>query len=75
MTDAIAHDHPYFHQDLAVDQQLALRTAAHMTVNAVDSYDKLGSGYHADLSGAMDHRNAFIESNRAVGQLLDQVLV
>ena len=30
---------------------------------------------HADLTGAMDHRNAFIESNRAVGQLLDQVLV
>jgi spermidine dehydrogenase len=30
---------------------------------------------HSDLSGAMDHRNAFLESNRAVGQLLDQVLV
>lgn len=30
---------------------------------------------HADLSGAMDHRNAFMESNRAVGQLLNQVLV
>jgi spermidine dehydrogenase len=30
---------------------------------------------HADLSGAMDHRNAFRESYRAVGQLLDQVLV
>jgi spermidine dehydrogenase len=30
---------------------------------------------HADLSGAMDHRNAFIESNRAVSQLLDRVLV
>jgi len=30
---------------------------------------------HSDLAGAMDHRNAFIESNRAVGQLLDQVLV
>jgi spermidine dehydrogenase len=30
---------------------------------------------HSDLAGAMDHRNAFLESNRAVGQLLDQVLV
>jgi hypothetical protein len=30
---------------------------------------------HPDLSGAMDHRNAFIESNRAVSQLLDRVLV
>ena len=30
---------------------------------------------HCDLAGAMDHRNAFIESNRAVGQLLDRVLV
>ncbi len=30
---------------------------------------------HSDLSGAMDHRNAFIESNRAVSQLLDRVLV
>jgi spermidine dehydrogenase len=29
---------------------------------------------HADLSGAMDHRDAFIESNRAVNQLLDRVL-
>ncbi len=29
---------------------------------------------HSDLAGAMDHRNAFIESNRAVSQLLDQVL-
>ncbi|HEY7307129.1 MAG TPA: NAD(P)-binding protein [Bryobacteraceae bacterium] len=29
---------------------------------------------HADLSGAMDHRNAFMESHRAVGQLLNQVL-
>jgi hypothetical protein len=25
---------------------------------------------HSDLSGAMDHRNAFIESNRAVRQFL-----
>ena len=30
---------------------------------------------HCDLAGAMDHRNAFIESNRAVGQLLNRVLV
>src|ERR1700721_1229294 len=30
---------------------------------------------HSDLSGAMDHRNAFIESNRAVSQLLDRVLI
>jgi spermidine dehydrogenase len=30
---------------------------------------------HADLSGAMDHRNAFMESNRAVNQLLDGVLI
>ena len=30
---------------------------------------------HSDLSGAMDHRNAFIESNWAVSQLLDRVLV
>ncbi|MFN7996928.1 MAG: FAD/NAD(P)-binding protein [Bryobacteraceae bacterium] len=29
---------------------------------------------HSDLSGAMDHRNAFMESSRAVGQLLDRVL-
>jgi spermidine dehydrogenase len=29
---------------------------------------------HADLAGAMDHRNAFIESDRAISQLLDQVL-
>jgi len=29
---------------------------------------------HCDLAGAMDHRNAFIESHRAVGQLLDRVL-
>jgi len=29
---------------------------------------------HCDLAGAMDHRNAFIESHRAVGQLLDSVL-
>ena len=29
---------------------------------------------HSDLAGAMDHRNAFIESNRAMGQLLDRVL-
>jgi spermidine dehydrogenase len=29
---------------------------------------------HSDLARAMDHRNAFIESNRAVGQLLDRVL-
>jgi spermidine dehydrogenase len=30
---------------------------------------------HADLSGAMDHRNAFMESDRAVNQLLDKVLI
>jgi spermidine dehydrogenase len=30
---------------------------------------------HCDLAGAMDHRNAFMESSRAVGQLLDRVLV
>jgi spermidine dehydrogenase len=30
---------------------------------------------HSDLSGANDHRNAFLESHRAVGQLLDWVLV
>jgi len=29
---------------------------------------------HSDLSGAMDDRNAFIESHRAVSQLLDGVL-
>ncbi len=29
---------------------------------------------HSDLAGAMDHRNAFMESNRAMGQLLDRVL-
>jgi spermidine dehydrogenase len=29
---------------------------------------------HSDLAGAMDHRNAFMESRRAVSQLLDQVL-
>jgi len=29
---------------------------------------------HSDLAGAGDHRNAFIESHRAVGQLLDGVL-
>jgi spermidine dehydrogenase len=29
---------------------------------------------HCDLAGAMDHRNAFMESERAVGQLLDRVL-
>ena len=29
---------------------------------------------HCDLAGAMDHRNAFIESRRAVDQLLDRVL-
>ena len=29
---------------------------------------------HADLAGAMDHRNAFTESDRAVHQLLDRVL-
>ena len=29
---------------------------------------------HCDLAGAMDHRNAFIESHRAVSQLLDRVL-
>ena len=30
---------------------------------------------HSDLAGAMDHRNAFLESHRAVGQLCDRVLV
>ncbi len=30
---------------------------------------------HSDLAGAMDHRNAFKESYRAVGQLLDQVFI
>ena len=29
---------------------------------------------HSDLAGAMDHRNAFMESRRAVSQLMDQVL-
>lgn len=29
---------------------------------------------HSDLAGAMDHRNAFMESNRAMSQLLDSVL-
>ena len=29
---------------------------------------------HSDLAGAMDHRNAFMESNRAVSLLLDRVL-
>jgi len=29
---------------------------------------------HSDLAGAMDHRNAFMESERAVSQLLDRVL-
>jgi spermidine dehydrogenase len=29
---------------------------------------------HCDLVGAMDHRNAYMESNRAVSQLLDRVL-
>jgi spermidine dehydrogenase len=30
---------------------------------------------HSDLAGAMDHRNAFMESDRAVSQILDRVLV
>ena len=30
---------------------------------------------HSDLAGAMDHRNAFMENGRAVGHLLDRVLV
>lgn len=29
---------------------------------------------HSDIAGAMDHRNAFMESSRAVEQLLDRVL-
>lgn len=29
---------------------------------------------HSDLAGAMDHRNAFMESHRAVNQLLDRIL-
>ena len=29
---------------------------------------------HCDLAGAMDHRNGFLESDRAVSQLLDRVL-
>jgi spermidine dehydrogenase len=29
---------------------------------------------HSDLAGNMDHREAFVESNRAIGQLLDSVL-
>jgi spermidine dehydrogenase len=29
---------------------------------------------HSDLAGAMDHRNAFMESDRAVNQLLNRVL-
>ncbi|HKT12538.1 MAG TPA: FAD/NAD(P)-binding protein [Terriglobia bacterium] len=29
---------------------------------------------HADLAGAMDHRNSFMESDRAVSQLLNRVL-
>ena len=29
---------------------------------------------HCDLAGAMDHRNAYIESHRAVDQLFDRVL-
>jgi spermidine dehydrogenase len=29
---------------------------------------------HSDLAGAMDHRNAFMESHRAMSQLLDSVL-
>ena len=29
---------------------------------------------HCDLAGTMDHRNAFIESERAMSQLLDRVL-
>ncbi len=29
---------------------------------------------HSDLSGAMDHRNGYQESHRAVSQLLDRVL-
>jgi len=29
---------------------------------------------NTDLEGAMDHRNSILEANRAVGQLLDQVL-
>jgi len=30
---------------------------------------------HCDLAGTMDHRNAFIESESAVSQLLDRVLI
>src|SRR5258708_19626561 len=29
---------------------------------------------HCDLAGSMDHRHAFLESERAVSQLLDRVL-
>jgi hypothetical protein len=29
---------------------------------------------HADLTGAMDHRNAFVESHRSGSRLLDRVL-
>ena len=29
---------------------------------------------HSDLAGAMDHRNAFLESERALSELLDRVL-
>jgi spermidine dehydrogenase len=29
---------------------------------------------NADLSGIMDHRTSILEANRAVGQILDQVL-
>jgi hypothetical protein len=31
--------------------ELAIHAAAHMTVNMADSFDKLGSAYHADLRG------------------------
>jgi protein-tyrosine-phosphatase len=36
MTDAIAHDPAYFHEDLSIDQQLALRTAAYRLAREFD---------------------------------------
>jgi hypothetical protein len=40
---------------------------------ATVSFGRIGFS-HCDLAGTMDHRNAFIESERAVSQFLDRVL-
>jgi hypothetical protein len=54
---------------------LEVRAATSVLIRHITEAGEVSSAfYYVDRAGAMDHRYSILEAQRAVGQLLDQVL-